>query len=100
MANASNQQYAYLARPYAHAAFQFAHDNEQLPTWKAFLNTAALVASDKQTVALLQNPAISANMLQTLFRDVLGSLNLNAEQQNFLSVLAEHQRFMILPEIA
>ncbi|OGT60414.1 MAG: ATP synthase F1 subunit delta [Gammaproteobacteria bacterium RIFCSPHIGHO2_12_FULL_43_28] len=100
MANASNQQYAHLARPYALAAFQFALEKEQLPAWKVFLNTAALVASDTQTLKLLKNPATSVTVLHDLFREVLAPLNVSAEQQNFLALLAQHQRFMILPEIA
>jgi len=94
MANLSS-----IARPYAFAAFEYARDKEQLPAWKAFLASAANVARDKTVVKLLANPEIETAKLFNLFQEVLASL-LNDKQKNFLHLLADHERLLVLPEIA
>jgi len=95
MANLSN-----IARPYALAAFSCAHEANQLDAWKDFLTMAAFIANDAAVVKLLANPEVSDNVLFKLFQDVMSKADLSGEQKNFLHLLAQNARFVILPEIA
>lgn len=88
-----------IARPYALAAFEYAIANNVLSDWSAMLNQAALIATDTQLGQLMANPKVDANQLADLFCGVLGS-RLVKEQANFIHLLAEHKRFVVLPEIA
>lgn len=101
MVNLSSQKYANIARPYALAAFEYARDKQQLAGWKAFLETAASIAKQPNVLKLLANPEVPSADLLALFRDVLASVqDINEERKNFLSVLAQNKRFMLLPAIA
>ena len=91
--------FASIARPYALAAFECARDKNQLPAWKGFLASAADVARHASVVKLLANPEIPTTQLFDLFHEVLASL-VNAEQKNFLRLLADNRRLIALPEIA
>jgi F-type H+-transporting ATPase subunit delta len=91
--------YANIARPYALAAFEYARDKQQLPAWKGFLASAALTAKDPAVAKLLANPEIEASRLFDLFQGVLASI-LDAEQKNFLLLLAQNRRLLALPAIA
>lgn len=94
MANLSS-----IARPYALAAFEYARTAEQLENWKVFLNTAADVAAAPAMQNVLDNPEIEIAKKTGLFKDVLKSM-LDKERENFLSLLAQHNRFNVLPDIA
>ena len=91
--------YANIARPYALAAFEYAREKQQLPAWKAFLASAALMAKDPTVAKLLVNPEIQASRLYNLFQEVLASV-IDAEQKNFLLLLADKKRLLALPTIA
>ena len=93
MANLSS-----IARPYALAAFECASDKQQLPAWKAFLESAKEVALNPSVSKLLDNPEISSSKLFDLFHEVLATL-LDSERKNFLLLLAQNKRFIVLPEI-
>jgi F-type H+-transporting ATPase subunit delta len=99
MVNFSSSKFANIARPYALAAFAVAREKQQLLAWKTFLDSAAYVAQQDAVVAVLANPEILPNKLFDLFYGVLASIT-NVEQKNFLSLLAQNKRLMLLPEIA
>ncbi|EKD72101.1 MAG: F1-ATP synthase, delta subunit [uncultured bacterium] len=99
MANLSSQKYSNIARPYALAAFEVASKKQQLAEWKAFLDSASDIANDPTVSKLLTNPEMTAQRLNALFSEVLASL-LDDERRNFLRLLAQNQRLMVLPEIA
>lgn len=99
MANMTSPKFSHIARPYALAAFETARDKQQLPTWKAVLNMASLIAQDPAVIKLLANPTLSSDTLLRLFQDVLSG-HLNQEQENFLALLAQYDRLNLLPEIA
>ena len=87
-----------IARPYALAAFEYARDKQQLPTWKAFLESASTVAEHPSVARLLANPETSSTTLIDLFQGVLAAM-LDSEQKNFLLLLAQNKRLLVLPEI-
>ena len=88
-----------IARPYAIAAFEYARDHQELAAWKALLSSAAIIAKDPAVASLLNNPQVPIEKLFTLFSDIL-STTLTTEQKNFLLLLTQHKRFIVLPEIA
>jgi F-type H+-transporting ATPase subunit delta len=92
------EQLTTIARPYALAAFEYAVDKHDLPGWSAMLRVAALIAEDKKIKSLLSSSAITKNQLAELFCDVIGK-TIDAEKKNFIYLLAESDRLLILPEI-
>ena len=93
MADLSN-----IARPYALAAFESAHEKGQLPLWKAFLDSASYMAKQPSVVRVLENPEMLPSQLFNLFESVL-AMQLNSERKNFLELLAQNKRLAALPEI-
>ncbi|TAK71798.1 MAG: F0F1 ATP synthase subunit delta, partial [Gammaproteobacteria bacterium] len=88
-----------IARPYAQSAFEYARDKQELSAWKAFLASAASVVQHPDVIRLLQNPDIQPAERVAFFEAVLAS-QVNTERKNFLRLLAEHERFIVLPEIS
>ena len=99
MANFLSPKFSSISRPYALAAFEYAHDKQQLLAWKTFLESAAAIAQDAAVLKLLANPEIPATKLVDLFHEVLATV-INTEQKNFLLLLAQNKRFAVLAEIS
>jgi F-type H+-transporting ATPase subunit delta len=92
-----------LARPYAEAAFQLARSGNALEAWSATLSRLSAVAARPEMEECIGNPRLSAAELAQLCVDVAssaGKLELSAEQQNFVRVLADNDRMFVLPEIS
>lgn len=87
-----------IARPYALAAFEYARDHDQLPAWKAFLDAAATLTKNEQIEQVLRNPEVTTEKVFSLFREVLQGF-LDDARQNFLSILAQNKRLVVLREI-
>ncbi len=85
-----------LARPYARAAFAIARDGGKFAEWSDALGFAARVAADPQVAALLGHPRLSDDDAVTLLSsDVAGQTF-----RDFLALLADNRRLVLLPEIA
>jgi F-type H+-transporting ATPase subunit delta len=92
-----------LARPYAEAAFQLAKSGNALATWSDVLARLSAVAARPEMEECIGNPRLSPEQLAQLCLDVTASdakLNLSADQQNFVRVLADNDRLIVLQEIA
>ena len=90
---------ATIARPYAKAAFEYARDANDFAGWSLALARAAEIVADPRVAALTRSPQWSAADVVGLITDVAGA-SLNAGMQNFVRVLAENHRLLLLPEIA
>jgi F-type H+-transporting ATPase subunit delta len=90
---------ATIARPYAKAAFGYARDAAALAEWSRGLKAATEIVSDPRVAALAKSPQWSDADLASLVTDVAGA-GLDAGMQNFVRVLAENHRLLLLPEIA
>ena len=90
---------ATIARPYAKAAFAYARDANALAQWSEGLKAAARIVADPRVAPLTKSPDWSAADLASLITDVAGA-KLDAGMQNFVRVLAENHRLLLLPEIA
>ena len=84
-----------VARPYAKAAFDFAVEDKAMDSWLSQLTFAAEVAKDNAIIGYLSGGA-SVEQAQTLFLNVCGE-QVNSQGQNFLKVMAENERLLVLP---
>ena len=92
-----------LARPYAEAAFQLARSGNALGSWSDVLSRLAAVAGRPELKECIGNPRLGPVHLVQLCLDVASSnakLSISADQQNFVRVLAENERLIVLPEIS
>jgi F-type H+-transporting ATPase subunit delta len=90
---------ATIARPYAKAAFEYAHGAHALAEWSQGLKAAAEIVADPRVTALVKDPEWLASDIAAFITGVAGD-ELNAGMQNFVRVLAENRRLLLLPEIA
>ena len=88
-----------VARPYAEAVYKLSLKSKNLSQWSKMLQLAADIAEEKQIKMLIGNPKVSAEQLSQLFFDI-GKNNFDSEARNFLTLLAENKRIMILPQIS
>lgn len=86
------------ARPYALAAFDFAVDKSVIDEWQAMLVFAAQVATNEHMHEFLTG-ALAASKVTTMFNDICGE-QLDVNGQNFIKILAENNRLVLLPEIS
>ena len=95
-----------LARPYAEAAYQLARGGNALAAWSDVLSRLSAVAARPEMEECIGNPSLSPVQLTQLCLDVLAAdtsdvkTGLSADQQNFVRVLADNDRLIVLPEIA
>jgi F-type H+-transporting ATPase subunit delta len=89
---------ATIARPYAKAAFEYARDSKAYAAWSDGLSTAMQIVTDPNVAPLTKNPTWTTGDLAALITDVAGA-RLDAGMQNFVRVLAENHRLLLLPEI-
>ena len=85
-----------LARPYARAAFSIARDGGTFADWSNALGFAARVAADPQVAGLLGNPRLADT-------DAVALLSPDGAEPlfgDFLALLADNRRLVLLPEIA
>jgi len=88
-----------LARPYAKAAFSAAVDTGEIVVWSTALQTLAVISKAEQIVELINSPSVSALDKAKAIADVAGD-DCNEGARNLLEVLAENDRFLLLPEIS
>ena len=90
------------ARPYARAIFELASDEGKLQQWQDNLELAASIASDSDMMATIEQPAILAGELATLFQSVIAGTGMAADPDldNLIALLAENGRLAALPAIA
>lgn len=88
-----------LARPYAEAVFRLAHERKTLKAWSEMLQLAAAMAADPQMAALIDNPRVARERFVAFFLDVCGK-KLDKDAANFIRLLSENHRLVLLSEIA
>ena len=90
---------ATIARPYAKAAFEYARDAKAFAPWSRGFAIAVEIVADPRVEALIENPELTAAEHASLVIDVAGD-RLEPGLKNFVRVLAENHRLLLLPEIA
>ena len=87
-----------LARPYAKAAFETAMESDQLGVWFGQLSQASAVVCDKDMLSVLKHPGLTSDQKAELVVDISGA-EANSALDNFMKVLAENDRLLLLPDI-
>ena len=87
-----------IARPYAEAAFAAAVDQNSLHAWSDAIGRLAEVVKALEKFDVFGNPQFNAAQTAGLVTEAAG--HLNAEQRNFVKLLADNQRLTVLPEIS
>lgn len=86
-----------VARPYAKAAFEFAVDANAIDHWLEMLVFAAEV-SNNETMAHFLSGSSSVEDTQKFFLNICEE-QLDSEGQNFIKVMAENERLLVLPQV-
>jgi F-type H+-transporting ATPase subunit delta len=87
-----------VARPYAEAAFRLADAGQALAKWSAMLAALAEVSADERVRAAVADPSRSDAQSAGIYIAVLGG-KLDAQAENFVRVLAENGRLVLLRDI-
>jgi F-type H+-transporting ATPase subunit delta len=88
-----------IARPYAQAAFDEAQKSNALKAWSELLIELAELVNQAEVRAVINNPKVSKTQVFGLMEAFMGA-TANAQQRNFVHILADNQRLPVLPEIA
>lgn len=86
-----------LARPYAKAAFNFAIERQDLNHWHSMLAFSTFVARIEEVAKLLASAAVPEKMFK-VFISISGN-QLDKYGQNFIHIMAENRRLLLLPEV-
>lgn len=89
---------ATIARPYAEALFGVAQSGD-LTAWSDLVSEMAQVAAHPDVKGFISNPTIADQEVVATFLTLLKS-NVPAEAKNFVRMLVENNRLVLLPEIA
>lgn len=87
-----------LARPYAKAAFQYALEAKDLAGWGKQLATLAAASRYGAMQKNIASPSLSAQQQAQLLISACGD-ELTAPVRNFIVLLAQNKRLLLLPEI-
>ncbi len=87
-----------LARPYAKAAFEYAHEESALNPWLDELRLIAAVVAEPAVEDLLADPALTTQAQAEAFLALLGD-DLGDSRRRFVHVLAENRRLGLAPQI-
>ena len=90
---------ATIARPYARAAFEHAHDAGQLAPWGEMLARAGAAVADERVEPLIGNPHVQRADLVALIVEVAGAAG-DGKARNFIQLLADNGRLAALPQVA
>jgi F-type H+-transporting ATPase subunit delta len=86
------------ARPYAQAVFEEAQKLADLKGWSEMLLSLAEAVNHPEVRAVITSPRVLRAQVEKLMDGLLGA-QANTQQRNFVRVLVENQRLLLLPEI-
>jgi len=87
-----------VARPYAQAAFDVARELGELKSWSDILQSVAQAVINPEVRAIITSPRIIKSQLVELML-ALSDGKASEIQRNFIKLLIEGQRLILLPEI-
>jgi F-type H+-transporting ATPase subunit delta len=87
------------ARPYAQAAFEEAQKLADLKGWSEMLLSLAEAVSYPEVRAVVTSPRVLKTQIEKLMEGFLDT-KAKVQQRNFVRVLVDNQRLLLLPEIA
>ena len=87
-----------IARPYAQAAFEEARKLADLKGWSTMLISVSEAVSYPQIHEVVTSPRVTKSQIESLMEAFLGG-EAKTQQRNFIRVLIENRRLLLLPEI-
>ena len=90
-------EFATVARPYAEALFRVAQSGD-LDAWSAIASELGQIGANVDVQAYASNPNVTPAQLADTIASLLKS-PLTSEVKNFIAILAENGRVVLLPEI-
>lgn len=87
-----------IARPYAQAVFRLGKESQSLAVWSDRLQRLSSIAQDPEMAKVIGNPKFSAGDVADLFVSLSGEKR-SDELSAFIGLLAENERFDVLPQI-
>ena len=87
-----------VARPYAQAAFDEAQKLGELKSWSDMLHAAAGALAQSDMLAVITSTRVNHAQLNDLMLAVCGG-KLSKTAHNFIKLLVENKRLLVLPEI-
>lgn len=87
------------ARPYAKAVFEMAQEVGKLSEWSAQLAAMSAVVTAEGSSALLSHPRMTKEQKADILAEIAGDA-IDDSGRNLLKVLAENDRFALLPEMS
>ncbi len=89
-----------LARPYARAAFEYAHEHGEVAAWAESLDALAhLVTTDERVASIMADPRLPRDKRGGFLIGICGD-GLEAGIANLIRLLAENGRLTVLAEVA
>ena len=88
-----------VARPYAKAAFDEARKLGNLKAWSDMLQAGAEAVLNAEVRAVVTSPRVIRTQLEALMLSLSGA-KANGPEANFIKLLVESQRLILLPEIS
>jgi F-type H+-transporting ATPase subunit delta len=86
------------ARPYAQAAFEEAQKLGDLKSWSEMLQSLAEAVSHPEVRAVVTSPRFLKAQIEKLMEGLLATQT-KIQQRNFIRILVDNQRLLLLPEI-
>lgn len=90
-------EFATIARPYAKALFGVAQEQNQIESWLGGLKQLATAVQQPKVAALIEQPESTSAEKALMLIELVGLSD--AKLKNFVSILAEQKRLLVLPEI-
>lgn len=87
-----------IARPYARAAFEIAATSDDLKSWSRMLAQLAGVVKNQRVAEVLSSPSLTGEQQAKIVIGLCGD-EINAQVQNFVHILSENKRLLLLSEI-
>ncbi len=87
------------ARPYAKAAFEVAQAESKQAQWSDALQLVEAIVSNEAFTAVLDNPSMDAQSKGEVLIDICTGKKLSKTQKNFIRVMAENNRLILMPDI-
>ena len=88
-----------VARPYAQAVFEMAEAGKDLQGWSEMLGLLVEIVSVNEVWEVINSPRLTRAAIADLLNEI-GGKRFNKEFSNFVRVLADNRRLVVIPEIA
>lgn len=87
-----------VARPYAQAAFDYAHEHQALDAWHALLQGLEALVSHDEMKLVCKSHKLAPDVVAGLVAELL-HVKVGTPQYNFIAILAQARRLLVAKQI-